>query len=97
MAAPIAETIWLVNDFKSHIVMGAPSAVIAPSSVQNLMKSSSRRFDGKSRVLMIETNENRKNLSKRAHLNSLDFEKRTSLDHPDLSSLDTTTNVWTNC
>ena len=36
---------------KRHIVMAAPLAVTAPSSVQNLMKSSSRRFDGKSRSL----------------------------------------------
>ena len=47
MAAPIVETIWLVNDFKRHIVI----AVTAPSSVQNLMNSSSRRFNGKSRSL----------------------------------------------
>ena len=51
MAAPIVETILLVNGFKRHIVMAAPLAVTAPSSVQNLMKSSSRRFDGKSRSL----------------------------------------------
>ena len=51
MAAPIVETIWLVNGFKRHIVMAAPIAVTAPSSVQNLKKSSSRRFDGKSRSL----------------------------------------------
>ena len=31
--------------------MAAPLAVTAPSSVQNLMNSSSRRFDGKSRSL----------------------------------------------
>ena len=51
MAAPIVETIWLVNGFKCHIVMAGPFAVTAPSSLQNLMKSSSRRFDGKSRSL----------------------------------------------
>ena len=51
MAAAIVETIWLVKDFKRLIVMAAPFAVIAPSSVQNLMNSSSRRFDGKSRSL----------------------------------------------
>ena len=51
MAAPIVETIWLVNGFKRHIVMAAPIAVTAHSSVQNLKKSSSRRFDGKSRSL----------------------------------------------
>ena len=45
MAAPIVETIWLVNGFKRHIVMAAPS------SVQNLMNSSSRRFNGKSMSL----------------------------------------------
>ena len=48
MAAPIVETIWLVNGFIRHIVMAAPLAVTAPYSLQNLMKSSSRRFDGKS-------------------------------------------------
>ena len=31
--------------------MAAPLAVTAPSSLQNSMKSSSRRFDGKSRSL----------------------------------------------
>ena len=31
--------------------MAAPFAVTAPSNIQNLMKSSSRRFDGKSRSL----------------------------------------------
>ena len=51
MAAPIVETIWLVNGFKRHIVMAAPIAVTAPSCVQNLKKSSSRRFDGKSMSL----------------------------------------------
>ena len=51
MAAPIVETILLVNGFKHHIVMAAPFPVTMPSSVQNLMKSSSRRFDGKSRSL----------------------------------------------
>ena len=51
MAAPIVETISLVNAFKRHIVMAAPFPVTMPSSVQNLMKSSSRRFDGKSRSL----------------------------------------------
>ena len=51
MAAPIVETILLVNGFKRHIVMAAPLAVTAPSGVQILMKSSSRRFDGKSRSL----------------------------------------------
>ena len=51
MAAPFVETIWLVNGFKRHIVMAAPMAVTAPSSVQNLKKSSSRRFDGKSMSL----------------------------------------------
>ena len=51
MAAPIVETIWLVNGFKRHIVMAAPFAVTAPSSVQNLINSSSRWFDGKSRSL----------------------------------------------
>ena len=51
MAAPIVETIWLVNGFQRHIVMAAPIAVTAPSSVQNLKKSSSRRFDGKSMSL----------------------------------------------
>ena len=51
MAGPIVETIWLVNGFLRHIVMAAPIAVIAPSSVQNLMNSSSRRLDGKSRSL----------------------------------------------
>ena len=48
MDAPIVETILLVNGFKSHIVKTAPLAITAPSSVQNLMKSSSRRFDCKS-------------------------------------------------
>ena len=33
MAAPIVETIWLVNVFKCHIVMAVPLAVTAPSSV----------------------------------------------------------------
>ena len=51
MAAPIVETIWLVNGFKRHIVMATPLEVTASSSVQILMKSSSRRFDGKSRSL----------------------------------------------
>ena len=51
MAAPIVETIWLVNGFKRHIVMAGPLAVTAPSSVQKLINSSSRRFDGKSRSL----------------------------------------------
>ena len=51
MAAPVAETIWLVNGFKRHIVMAAPCTVAASSSVQNLMKSSSRRFDYNSRSL----------------------------------------------
>ena len=51
MAASYVETIWLVNGFKRDIVMDAPFAVTAPSSVQNLMNSSSRRFDGKSRSL----------------------------------------------
>ena len=50
MAAPLVETIWLVNGFKRHIVMAAPIAVTAPSSVQNLKKSSLRRFDGKSMI-----------------------------------------------
>ena len=36
---------------KRHIVMAEPCTVSAPSSVQNLMKSSSRQFDGKSRSL----------------------------------------------
>ena len=41
-----------VNNFiKRHIVMAAPFPVTAPSSVQNLMNSSSRRFDGKSKSL----------------------------------------------
>ena len=31
--------------------MAAPFSVTAPSSIQNLMNSSSRRFDGKSRSL----------------------------------------------
>ena len=51
MAAPIVETISLVNGFKRHIVMAAPFPDTMPSSVQNLLKSSSRRFDGKSRSL----------------------------------------------
>ena len=51
MAAPVVETISLVNGFKRHIVMAAPFPVTMPSSVQNLTKSSSRRFDGKSRSL----------------------------------------------
>ena len=51
MAASLDETIWLVNGFKCHIVMAAPLAVTTPSSVQNLMKSLSRRFDGKLRSL----------------------------------------------
>ena len=51
MAAPLFETIWLINGFKSHIVMDAPYAFTAPSNVQNLMNSSSRRFDDKSRSL----------------------------------------------
>ena len=51
MAAPIGETIWLVNGFTRHIIMTAPFAVTAPSSVQNLMSNSSRQFDGKSRSL----------------------------------------------
>ena len=37
--------------FKRHIVMAAPIAVTASSSVQNLKKGSSRRFDGKSMSL----------------------------------------------
>ena len=41
----------LVNGFKRHIVMAAPFPVTMLSSVQNLMKSSSRRFDGMSRSL----------------------------------------------
>ena len=45
MAAPIVETFWLVNGFKFHIVMAAPLAVTAPSSVQNWRNSS---CDGKS-------------------------------------------------
>ena len=49
MAAPIVETNCLVNGFKRHIVMAAPFTITAPSSVQNLMNSSSRQFDGKSR------------------------------------------------
>ena len=42
-----------VNDLIGHwhIVMAAPFAVTAPSSVENLMNSLSRRFDGKSRSL----------------------------------------------
>ena len=44
MAALMVETIWLVNGFKRHIEMTAPYAVNAPSSVQNLKNSSSRRF-----------------------------------------------------
>ena len=51
MAAPIVETILLVNGFKRLIVMTAPFAITAPSCVQNLMNSSSRRFDGKSMSL----------------------------------------------
>ena len=53
MAAPIVETISLVNGFKRHIVIAAPFAVTMPFSVQNLKKSSnsSKRFDGKSRSL----------------------------------------------
>ena len=51
MAAPIVETISLVNGFKRHVVMAAPFPITMPSSVQNLMKNSSRRFDGKSRSL----------------------------------------------
>ena len=51
MAALIVETIWLVNGLKRHIVMAAPLTITAPSNVQSLMKSSSRRFDGKSRSL----------------------------------------------
>ena len=51
MAAPLSETIWLVNGFKRHIVMAAHLSITAPSSVQNLMNSSSRQFDGKSRSL----------------------------------------------
>ena len=51
MAAPIVEMIWLVNGFKRHIVMAAPIAVTASSSVQNLKKCSSRRYDGKSMSL----------------------------------------------
>ena len=51
MGALIVETIWLVNGFKHHIVMAAPCTVTAPTNVKNLMKSSSRRFDGKSRSL----------------------------------------------
>ena len=49
MAASIVETIWLVNGFKRHIVMAAPFPVTALSSYQNLMNSSSRRFDSKPR------------------------------------------------
>ena len=49
MAAPIVETIWLVNGFNSLSVMAAPIAVTAPSSEQNLMNSSSKRFDGRSK------------------------------------------------
>ena len=51
MAAPLSETIWLVSGFKRHIVTAAYLSITAPSSVQNLMNSSSRRFDGKSRSL----------------------------------------------
>ena len=52
MGALIVETIWLlVNGFKRHIVMAAPCTVTAPTNVKNLTKSSSRRFDGKSRSL----------------------------------------------
>ena len=51
MAAPIIETIWLVNGFQRNIVMAAPLTVTALSRVQNLMKCSSRRFDSKSRSL----------------------------------------------
>ena len=51
MAAPIVETISLVSGFKRHFVMAAPFPDTMPSSVQNLLKSSSRRFDGKSRSL----------------------------------------------
>ena len=35
MAAPIVETIWLVNGCKCHIAMAAPFPVTARSSVQN--------------------------------------------------------------
>ena len=51
MAAPIVETIWLVNGFKRHFVMAAPLVVTALSSVQNLMASSMISRG----VLMIET------------------------------------------
>ena len=58
MAAPIVETIWLVNGFKRHIEMAEPFAVNAPSSDQNLKNSSSRRLMVSRGVLMIETNQN---------------------------------------
>ena len=48
MAAQIVETIWMVIGFKRYIVMAAPFEVTGPSSVQNLIKTSSRQFDGKS-------------------------------------------------
>ena len=59
MAAPIVETIWLVNWFKCHIVMAAPLAVTVPYSVQYLMNSSSTWHQDDSMLsqglLMIET------------------------------------------
>ena len=51
MAALIVETIWLVFGIKRHIVMAAPIVVNMPSSFQNLLGTSSRQFDGKSRSL----------------------------------------------
>ena len=60
MAAPIVEMIWLVNGFKRHIVMAAPLAVTAPSSIQNLMNIRQDDSMVSRGVLMIETNTLRK-------------------------------------
>ena len=42
MATPIVETIGLVIGLKRHSIMAAPFALTLPSSVQNLMNTSSR-------------------------------------------------------
>ena len=43
--------IWFVIDIKRHIVMAAPFPHTAPSSVKNLIHTSSKRFDVKQRSL----------------------------------------------
>ena len=57
MAAPLVETIWLVNGFKRHVVMASTLAVTAPSSFQNLIIKRVRQDDlmVSRGVLMIET------------------------------------------